>query len=364
MANLPIAMHRTLNEKKVTNLPNKDYDEALIFKDQGICQLAGIHLKLSPASFVIKEDCVMSGKRIVSLIASATEILCALGFEEDIVGRSHECDYPVSVKKLPVCTEANLDSSATSLEIDNQVKTILQNALSVYRIKEDLLKDLAPDVIVTQSQCEVCAVSLNEVEKAVKEWVDSSTKIVSLEPNSIEDVWSDIGKVARALEAPQLGARLIAQLKSRMAEINRKTSSLRRRPAIACIEWIDPLMAAGNWMPELVEMAGGENLFGEAGKHSPWMTWEELEAEDPEVIVVLPCGFDLGRTREEMGPLTARPGWSELRAVHEGRVCLTDGNQYFNRPGPRIVEALEMLAEILHPGDFNFGHCGTGWDYL
>ncbi len=205
---------------------------------------------------------------------------------------------------------------------------------------------------------------MSDIEKVVREWVDSSTKIVSLEPNSLEDVWHDIDKIARALEAPQLGARLIAQLKSRIAETTRKATSLRRRPTIACIEWIDPLMAAGNWMPELVEMAGGENLFGEAGKHSPWMTWEELEAKDPEVIAVLPCGFDLRRTREEMGPLTASPGWSELRAVREGRVCLTDGNQYFNRPGPRLVEALEMLAEILHPGEFDFGHRGTGWDYL
>lgn len=306
----------------------------------------------------------MSGKRIVSLIASATEIVCALGFEKEIVGRSHECDYPLSVKSLPSCTEANLDSSVSSREIDNQVKKILQEALSVYRVKEDLLKDLRPDVIVTQTQCEVCAVSLSDVEKAVGEWVDSSTNIVSLEPNSLEDVWHDIDKVARALEAPQRGARLIARLKSRIAETNRKAASLGRRPTIACIEWIDPLMAAGNWMPELVEMAGGENLFGEAGKHSPWMTWEELEAKDPEVIVVLPCGFDLGRTREEMGPLTARPGWSALRAVREERVCLTDGNQYFNRPGPRLAEAHEMLAEILHPGEFAFGHRGTGWDYL
>ncbi len=306
----------------------------------------------------------LSGKRIVSLIPSSTEIICALGFEEEIVGRSHECDYPESVKKLPVCTEANLDSSASSSEIDNQVKTILLNALSVYRVKNELLKNLAPDVIVTQSQCEVCAVSLDDVEKAVKEWVDSSIKIVSLELNSLKDVWHDIDKVAQALEVPQLGAQLINQLKNRMAKINQKTSSLRLRPTIACIEWIDPLMAAGNWMPELVEMAGGENLFGEAGKHSSWMTWEELQAKDPEVIVLLPCGFDLRRTREEMGPLTARSGWSELRAVREGKVYLTDGNQYFNRPSPRLVEALEMLAEILHPKDFNFGHCGTGWDYF
>ncbi len=304
----------------------------------------------------------MPGKRIVSLIASSTEIICALGFREGIVGRSHECDFPASVAEIPVCTESKLDTSAPSREIDDQVKAILHDALAVYRVKEDLLKDLSPDVIVTQSQCDVCAVSLSDVEKAVSAWLDSPAKIVSLEPNSLEDVWADIEKVAHALDAPDRGERLIREIKNRARKISEKTASLGRRPSVACIEWIEPIMAAGNWMPELVELAGGENLFGEAGKHSGWMTWEELAEKNPEIIAMLPCGFGIERTRSEMGPLASRPGWRDLRAVREGRVYLTDGNQYFNRPGPRLAESLEILAEIIHPGGFDFGHRGRGWE--
>ncbi len=304
----------------------------------------------------------MPGKRIVSLIASSTEIICALGFREEIVGRSHECDFPASVAEIPVCTESKLDTSAPSREIDDQVKAILHDALAVYRVKEDLLKDLSPDVIVTQSQCDVCAVSLSDVEKAVSAWIDSPAKIVSLEPNSLEDVWADIEKVAHALDAPDRGERLIGEIKNRARKISEKAASLGRRPSVACIEWIEPIMAAGNWMPELVELAGGENLFGEAGKHSGWMTWEELAEKDPEIVAVLPCGFGIERTRSEMAPLASRPGWRDLRAVREGRVYLTDGNQYFNRPGPRLAESLEILAEIIHPGGFDFGHRGRGWE--
>ena len=149
-----------------------------------------------------------------------------------------------------------------------------------------------------------------------------------------------------------------------MEAISARARSLAVRPTVACVEWIDPLMAAGNWMPELVEMAGGLNLFGEAGKHSPWMTWEQLVERDPDVIVVLPCGFDMPRSRQEMPALTDRSEWPRLRAVREGRVFLADGNQYFNRPGPRLVESLEILAELLHPEAFRFGHERTGWQKL
>ena len=306
----------------------------------------------------------MPGKRIVSLIASSTEIICALGFREEIVGRSHECDFPASVAEIPVCTESKLDTSASSREIDDQVKSILHDALAVYRVKEDLLKDLSPDVIVTQSQCDVCAVSLSDGEKAVSAWIDSPAKIVSLEPNSLEDVWVDIGKVAHALDAPDRGERLIGEIRNRARKISEKAASLGRRPSVACIEWIEPIMAAGNWMPELVELAGGTSLFGETGQHSPWLEWEALRDADPEVIAVLPCGFDLARTREELPPLLAQAGFENLRAVRDRRVYLVDGNQYFNRPGPRLVESLELLAEMLHPELFGTAHRGSAWEAL
>jgi iron complex transport system substrate-binding protein len=300
--------------------------------------------------------------RIVSLIASATEIVCALGFEEQLVGLSHECDFPESVKRLPVCTEPRFNVEGSSSDVDQRVKAILQEATSVYRVHADLLGQLRPEVIVTQSHCEVCAVSEKDVEAALGVWLGSRPRVVSLAPNTLADVWTSIHQVAQALDVPQRGNELVEALQGRMAEIAQRARAARARPAVACLEWLEPLMAAGNWMPELVEMAGGNNLFGAAGKHSPGMTWEELRAKDPEIIIALPCGFDLERTRSEMTALTRRPEWPSMQAVQKGCVYVTDGNQYFNRPGPRLVESLEILAELLHPELFSFGHEGTGWE--
>jgi iron complex transport system substrate-binding protein len=303
----------------------------------------------------------VAAPRIVSLIASSTEVVSALGFEGNLVGRSHECDYPPGVRRLPVCTEPKFNPEGSSLEIDERVKTILRDALSVYRVRAELLEELRPDVIVTQSQCEVCAVSLKDVEAAVCELVSSHPSIVSLEPNALEDVWADIGRVAEALDAADRGVELVSELKRRMEAVSARALATSERPTVACIEWIEPLMAAGNWMPELVEMAGGVNLFGEAGKHAPWMTWEELVAKDPDVILVMPCGFDVERTLCETALLTSKPEWPNLRAVRSGRVVVADGNQYFNRPGPRLAESLEILAEILHPGAVAPGYEGIAW---
>jgi iron complex transport system substrate-binding protein len=248
-----------------------------------------------------------------------------------------------------------------SVDIDRGVKALLERALSVYSVDAEMLRALRPDVIVTQSQCEVCAVSTKDVEEAVCGWVESRPRIVSLAPDGLDDVWSDVRRVAEALGEPTRGAALVEGLRGRMAALGERAGGL-SKPTVACIEWIDPLMASGNWMPELVGMAGGVNLFGEAGRHAPWMSWEELVERDPEVIVALPCGFDIPRTREEMPTLSGREGWRSLRAVRAGRVAVTDGNQYFNRPGPRLAESLEILAEILHPDAFSFGHQGRGWE--
>jgi iron complex transport system substrate-binding protein len=299
--------------------------------------------------------------RIVSLIASSTEIVCALGLRSQLAGRSHECDYPESVKSLPVCTEPKFNVEGSSYEIDQRVKAIVQEGLSVYRIDAEKLRKLDPTIIITQSQCEVCAVSLRDVEKAVCSSLGSDVRIVSLEPNSLSDVWADIRRVADALGVSQAGETLVRELTRRVDAIAARSAKLSPQPTVACIEWIDPLMAAGNWMPELVQMAGGVNLFGEAGKHSPWMTWEKLCASDPEVIIVVPCGFDMPRSQKDMAVLTRKPEWRGLRAARDQRVYLADGNQYFNRPGPRLVESLEILAEILHPRTFSFGHEGRGW---
>jgi iron complex transport system substrate-binding protein len=284
--------------------------------------------------------------------------------EDQLVGRSHECDYPPSVKGLPVCTRPNFATDGSSREIDQRVKATLQEALSVYRVEVDLLRVLRPSHIITQAQCEVCAVSLEEVERVVCDLTDTKPVIVSLQPNSLADVWGDIQRVARALGVPERGHRLTRKLRDRMAFIAEKTRPLSLHPRVACIEWIDPLMAAGNWMPELVEMAGGINLFGEAGKHSPWMTWGDLQKADPDVILVLPCGFDIQRIRQERHVLTQKPEWADLKAVRGRRVYVMDGNQYFNRPGPRLAESLEILGEVLHPELFTFGHEGVSWQGL
>lgn len=300
--------------------------------------------------------------RAVSLIASATEVVAALGFADTLVGRSHECDWPPEVEALPAVTEPAFPTDGTSYEIDRRVQAIVSEALSVYRVDAAALRALEPDLIVTQTQCEVCAVSLSDVEAALAEWTGGSRPtVVSLSPDSLEDVFEDVRRVADALDAAENGDSLVTAMRERMAEIEERAAGLGPRPSVACVEWIEPLMAAGNWMPELVGMAGGRNLFGEPGVHSPWMEWEDLVEADPEVVFVSPCGFDVDRTRAEMPALTSRPGWSDLTAVQTGRVAIADGVSYFHRPGPRLVESLEILAEILHPEAFDFGWRGDAW---
>ena len=299
--------------------------------------------------------------RVVSLICSATEIVCTLGRGGDLVGRSHECDYPPEVSALPALTAPQFELGGSSGAIDTRVKDLLRDGLAIYRIDADLLRDLRPDVIVTQDQCEVCGASLADVEAAVCDWTGADVRIVSCRPLGLADVWTDIRNVGEALDAGDSAERTIAGLQARMSAIAATAADLPEKPAVATVEWIDPLMAAGNWMPELVAMAGGRNLFGEAGGHAPWMSWDDLKAADPDAILVLPCGFDMDRSVAEMPALTARPGWSGLRAVQNGKVFVTDGNQYFNRPGPRLAESLEILAEILHPAHFGYGWEGKGW---
>ena len=299
--------------------------------------------------------------RIVSLIASATEILCELGFQQHIVGRSHECDFPESISDLAICTNPKFDTTVSSREIDNQVKDVLKNSLAVYSVEEETIKKLNPSHIITQAQCDVCAVSLKDVELMVQDWTGTDTKVISLKPDSLENIWDDIALIAKSLNAEAIGIRTINKLKARMAEINDRSTSFSNKPKIACIEWIDPLMAAGNWVPQLVEMAGGINLLGEAGKHSPWMSIQELIDSDPDKIIIMPCGFDIPRIKEEMNPLLESKEFMDLKAVKNNEVYVTDGNQYFNRPGPRVVESLQIFAEIFHPSHFDFGFEGSGW---
>jgi len=276
----------------------------------------------------------LSNPRIVSLIASATEIVHALGQLDHLVGRSHECDYPPAVASLPVCTEPRIAVDGDSREIDRLVRESMRDALSVYRVFDDVLERLQPTHIITQVQCEVCAVSLRDVEQSIARRLASAPRIVPLNPNTLAEIWDDIRRVARSLDIEEHGETVVARLQQSMREISARALAQPERPRVACIEWLEPLMMAGNWTPQMVEMAGGV---------------PSVYADDPDVIIAMPCGFDLARTGPEMHWLTERPAWRDLRAVRAGSVYIADGNQYFNRPGPRVVETLQILAEILHP---------------
>lgn len=303
----------------------------------------------------------MTPLRILPLLSSATEIVHALGLGQFQVGRSHECDYPLSVLSLPVCTAPAIDVSGSSAEIDFLVKQQLSNALSVYKVDAEQIASLRPTHIVTQMQCKVCAVSLEDVENALQQQTGTYAKVISLEPFALCDLWTDIRRVSIAIGETAAADQLITTLQARMHDISAKARNATFRPRIAALEWLDPLMAAGNWVPELIALSAAENLFGSAGKHSPWMQWEQLVSADPDVILAMPCGFDLDRTRSEMSSLVERPEWRKLSAVQSGQVYLCDGNQFFNRPGPRLVESLQVLAEILHPDLFAPTLRGSAW---
>ena len=299
-------------------------------------------------------------KRVLSLLSSTTEVVYALGCEDQLVGRSHECDYPPAVMTLPICTKPKFNVDGSSIEVDGQVKSILQNALSVYYINEDLLKELKPDIILTQSQCEVCAVSEKDVKSVVKNITGINPDIISVEPNSVKDIFKDIKIIAEALNVVDKGADLIDFMKNRIRTL-KKSYDDKSELTVAAIEWIDPLMAAGNWVPELIEMAGGINLFGEAGKHSPWMEYKDLIEKDPQTIIIMPCGYNIQKSIFEIDSLIKQKGWQKINAVQNNKVYITDGNQYFNRPGPRIIESLEILIEIFHDYKTNFKHLDSGW---
>jgi iron complex transport system substrate-binding protein len=292
------------------------------------------------------------GYRVASLLPAATEIVCAVGAEADLVGISHECDFPEGVRRLPALTSARVHPVGTSREIDRGVRLVLQDALAVYEIQLERLEAARPDVIVTQDLCDVCAVSFDDVCAAAAKLVDRNIRVVNLHPTRFVDVWSDIARVAEALGRSAEGAEVIRSLQARAAEIAARAAARGARPRVVSIEWIEPVMIGGMWMPELIEMAGGTTLVTSPGDHAPTLAMDALRALSPDVVVVSPCGFPLERTLEELHALRAALPWDSWPAVRAGRVYVADGNAYFNRPGPRIVESLEILAACLHPDAF------------
>jgi len=288
-------------------------------------------------------------------------MVCALGCQDQLVGRSHECDFPPGVNRLPVCTEPTIAVEGSSRDIHDRVSNRPEQSLSVYRVRTETLRELQPDIIVTQTQCDVCAVSFADVQQALKETLNSQPTLIALHANNVQGVWDDLLRVAEGIGRIQEGRELFGTYQSRIAAIAGPSQDLKPHPTIACIEWMEPLMAAGNWVPELVHLAGGQSVFGQPGAQAPWITWETLAAADPDMLIVMPCGFSMARIQEELPLLTHHPVWPRLRAVQNQKVYLTDGNQFFNRPGPRLVESLEILAEIFHPAHFQFAHEGQGW---
>jgi iron complex transport system substrate-binding protein len=297
--------------------------------------------------------------RIASLLASGTELVCALGLGERLVARSHECDFPAWVKGLPAISHPTFDVAGPSGDIDARVRERLRAGLPLYAIDEALLASLAPDVLVTQTHCEVCAVSPTDLAHGTSPKLERR-QVVALETGTIEGILDGFEAVAGVLGAADAGRALVAGIRARLAALAARTGAL-PRPTVACLEWIDPLFAMGNWGPELVALAGGTCALGVAGAHSTTLPWPALRAADPDIIVVAPCGFGIERTLAEMPALAAHPDWPALAAVRAGRVYVADGNLYFNRSGPLLFDTPELLAELLHPSVFPPAHEGTLW---
>jgi iron complex transport system substrate-binding protein len=286
--------------------------------------------------------------RIVSLLPSATEIVCALGLADSLVGVSHDCDFPPEVVGKPVLSQAVVTSDLPSGAIDACIRAHVHRGSSVYHLDGSRLAALRPQLILTQHLCAVCAPSYTLVTEVAGRG-DGQPTIVSLEPRGLEDILDTVRLVGDLTGRRPQADRLVAELAARIDRVRRATAG-RGRPRVVCIEWLDPIFIAGHWVPEMVEAAGGVDALGRRQQPSCVIPWEDVVAARPEVLVVMPCGFDVARTRREIHLLTGRPGWADLPAVRHGRVYLTDASAYFNRPGPRIATGVEILAQILHPG--------------
>lgn len=312
--------------------------------------------------------------RIVSLLPAATEIAAALGLERHLVGRSHECDFPATVAALPALTTTRIDPHGSSREIHEQVGRALGKsgagptastaaacrtdaktgtANGLFTLDIDRLASLAPDVILTQAACDVCAVATADVAAAVQK-SGVECRVVSLAPTSLDDLLRDILAVGAATERLPRAREVVARLRARIASVTCRTRTFADHPRVAVLDWLDPPMAAGHWVPEMVRRAGGSDLLGHPGSPSHWVTWQEVAAADPDVVVLVPCGFTLDRVVAEASSPAVQPHLAPLRAAREGRIYAVDGHHLFNRPGPRLVDSLELLAEILHPGRFRF----------
>jgi iron complex transport system substrate-binding protein len=295
--------------------------------------------------------------RVVSLLAGATEIVCALGAGEWLAGRSHECDNPEWVKTLPACTSPAFDITMSSGQIDTEVRRRLKAGEPLYHVDTDLIDSLKPDLLIAQEHCEVCAVTPADVGRA---GCVAAGQVLALRAGSVQGIYEDVAAIGRAVGLDRVAADLVDAMRRRIGAV-REAVEHRRAPSLVLIEWTDPIFAMSNWIPELVDAANGRLLLGDRGEHSSAIDWQRVCDADPEWLIVAPCGFDLERTRREVPTLESLPGWFELRAVRDRKVVLADGNRYFNRSGTTIVDTVEILAEILH--DRPAGYLSKAWEH-
>lgn len=290
--------------------------------------------------------------RVCSLLPGATEIAFALGLGDNVVGVTHECDYPAEARQKPIVVRSLIDSNRmTSLEIDRWVSERLRSNKGLYIIDEERLREAAPDVILTQGLCDVCAIDYNEVVSA-SETLAKRPKIVSLTPNCMTDVLHDLARVGEATGQSKKAEQVIGDLKQRISEVREKVVKSSARPRVACLEWFNPIYAAGHWIPEMIEIAGAEDVLGRRAEPSKKVAWQSIRESAPEIIVLMPCGFDVQRTLQEAAVLEQNEGWHELPAVKAGRVYAVNAHAFFSRPGPRLVDGVEILAHIIHPEFF------------
>ncbi|MFN2556280.1 MAG: cobalamin-binding protein [Nitriliruptorales bacterium] len=285
--------------------------------------------------------------RVVSLLPSTTEIVVALGHGDDLVGRSHECDFPPEVVDLPVITRPRREHVGTSGEIHRAVVDLLEQVLSIYVVDPPALRAANPELIITQDLCRVCAVPEDEVVEAARVYLGEGVEVVTSSPTSLGEVFADVLRIGEALNDREAAERLVSRLQGELNDLAASVAAM-RRPRLALLEWTDPLMVAGHWTPELIETAGAAPVLTSGGRHSPIITFEALRDSDPDVILVAPCGYDLPRAVAERQVLGGIAGWHDLTAVREGRVAFADGSAYFSRPGPRLVTSAAIIAAVTH----------------
>ncbi len=286
--------------------------------------------------------------RIISLLPSATEIIYALGLGDQLVGVSHECDFPMAVQRLPKVTRALIPTEASSRDIDRLVRECLQSSKALYALDFSKLEELKPDVIVTQALCDVCAVAEDEVRSAACR-LPTLPRVINLEPQTLDDVFVEIGRVGETLGVSRKAEEVVSELKARVEKIAARTEKLAARTRVAFLEWLDPPFSGGHWSPELVRLAGGQDGLNREGSRSRTLSWDEVFGLQPDVVFVACCGYPIQRALGDVVRLGSIPGWMQMPAVVSGRVYVADGSQYFNRPGPRLVDSLEILAHALHP---------------